>query len=76
MILLTGAFGFIGMHTARAFIDAGEEVILTRNRTYREPEFIKDDLGKRAIVEQVDITDAESLLALGRRYKIEGICHL
>ena len=76
MILLTGAFGFIGMHTARAFIDAGEEVILTRNRSYREPEFIKDDLGKRAAVEQVDITNADALLDLGRRYKIDGICHL
>ena len=76
MILLTGAFGFIGMHAARAFIDAGQEVILTRNRSYREPEFIKDDLGKRAVVEQVDITNAESLMDLGRRYKIDGICHL
>ncbi len=76
MILLTGAFGFIGMHTARAFIDAGAEVILTRNRSYREPEFIKKDLGKRAVVEQVDITNADALRDLGRRYKIDGICHL
>jgi UDP-glucose 4-epimerase len=76
VILLTGAFGFIGMHTARAFIDAGEEVILTRNRSYREPAFIKDDLGRRAVVEQVDITNAAALLDLGRRYKIDGICHL
>jgi UDP-glucose 4-epimerase len=76
MILLTGAFGFIGMHTARAFLDAGEDVILTRNRSSREPEFIKDDLGRRAVVEQVDVTNAETLLDVGRRYKIDGICHL
>jgi UDP-glucose 4-epimerase len=76
LILLTGAFGFIGLHTARAFLDAGEELILTRNRSYREPEFLKADLGKRAVVEQLDITDADALLALGRRYKIDSICHL
>jgi UDP-glucose 4-epimerase len=76
VILLTGAFGFIGMHTARAFLDAGEELVLTRNRTYREPEFLRDDLGKRAVVEQVDVTNAERLLDVGRRYKIDGICHL
>jgi UDP-glucose 4-epimerase len=76
MILITGGLGFIGLHTARAFIDAGEDVIITRNRTYREPEFMKDDLGKHALVEQLDITNAEALMDLGKRYKIDGICHL
>jgi UDP-glucose 4-epimerase len=76
LILITGAFGFIGLHTARAFLDAGEDVLLTRNRTYREPEFLTDDLGRRATVEQVNITNAEQLLDLGRRYRIDGICHL
>jgi len=76
MILVTGGFGFIGLHTVRALLDAGEDVIVTRNRTYREPEFLKDDLGKRVKVEQVDITSAEQLMDLGKRYKIDGICHL
>ncbi len=76
MILITGGLGFIGLHTARAFIDAGEDVIITRNRSYREPEFIKDDLGKRAIVEQLDVTNKDALLDIGKRYKIDGICHL
>ena len=76
MILVTGGFGFIGLHTVRALLDAGEDVIVTRNRTYREPEFLRDDLGKRIKVEPLDITDAEQLMALGRRYKIDGICHL
>jgi UDP-glucose 4-epimerase len=76
MILVTGGFGFIGLHTIRAFLDAGEDVVVTRNRTYREPEFLKDDLGKRVKVEQLDVTNAEQLMELGRRHKIDGICHL
>jgi UDP-glucose 4-epimerase len=76
MLLMTGAFGFIGLHTIRAFLDAGEEVLVTRNRTYREPEFLAGEFGKRIHVEQLDVTNADQLLALGRRYKIDGICHL
>jgi UDP-glucose 4-epimerase len=76
MLLMTGGFGFIGLHTIRAFLDAGEEVLVTRNRTYREPEFLAGEFGKRIHVEQLDVTNADQLLALGRRYKIDGICHL
>ena len=76
MLLLTGAFGFIGLHTIRAFLDAGKEVLVTRNRTYREPEFLAGEFGKRIHVEQLDVTDAAQLRDLGRRYKIDGICHL
>jgi UDP-glucose 4-epimerase len=76
MILVTGGFGFIGLHTIRAFLDAGEDVVVTRNRTYREPEFLKDDIGKGVKVEQLDITNVDQLMDLGRRYKIDGICHL
>ena len=27
--LITGGMGFIGLHTARAFLDAGEDVVIT-----------------------------------------------
>jgi UDP-glucose 4-epimerase len=76
MILITGGLGFIGLHTARAFIDAGHDVVLTQHRNRREPEFLKDDLGKHAFIEQLDVTDAEALADIRRRYEIEHICHL
>ena len=44
MVLITGGMGFIGLHTARAFLAAGESVVLTRHRSTREPEFIKQRL--------------------------------
>ena len=74
--LVTGGLGFIGLHTARRLLDAGEELVLTQYRVARAPDFIKDDLGKRAHVEQLDVMNAEQLLDLGKKYKIDKILHL
>jgi UDP-glucose 4-epimerase len=75
-ILITGGLGFIGLHTARSLIDMGEDVVLTQYRVAREPDFIKADIGKRAFVEQLDVTDGAKLDDIGRRYQIDGIIHL
>jgi len=76
MILITGGLGFIGLHTARALIDMGEEVVLTQFRVPRAPAFIKDDFGKTAFIEQLDVTNAEGLAAIGNKHKIDSIIHL
>jgi UDP-glucose 4-epimerase len=76
MILITGGLGFIGLHTARSLLDVGEDVVLTQYRVARQPDFIKDALGKRAFVEQLDVTDGAALIEIGRRHKIDGIIHL
>ena len=76
MILITGGMGFIGLHTARAMLDAGEDVVITYYQTWREPDFIKDEFGGRVQVEKVDVTDREGLLALGEKHDITSICHL
>ena len=76
MILVTGGLGFIGLHTARALIDQGETVVLTQYRVPRAPKFIKDDFGKTAFIEQLDVTNADGLKAIGDKHKIDGIVHL
>lgn len=76
MQLVTGGLGFIGLHTARALLDAGEDVVLTQYRVPREPDFIKGELGKRAFVEQLDVTDRDRLMEIGEKHKITGIVHL
>jgi UDP-glucose 4-epimerase len=76
MILITGGLGFIGLHTARHLIDMGEEVVLTQYRVARAPDFIKDDFGKRAFIEALDVTNGEQLMDIGKRHKITGIVHL
>ena len=37
MQMITGGMGFIGLHTAKAFLDAGEDVVITRYRSHRLP---------------------------------------
>ena len=51
MILITGGLGFIGLHTARRFLDVGEKVVLTHYRVRREPDFIKAEVGKSVFIE-------------------------
>jgi UDP-glucose 4-epimerase len=76
MILITGGLGMIGLHTARHLIDMGHDVVLTQYRVARMPDFLEDDIGRHAQIEQLDVTDGEALLDIGRRYSIDGICHL
>lgn len=76
MILITGGMGFIGLHTARCLLDAGESVVLTQFRARREPQFIRDALGRSAIVESLDVADAGAVQSVFRRHPISGVVHL
>ena len=76
MILITGGMGFIGLHTARCFLDAGEPVVLTRFRATREPDFIKDEIGRGVTVETLDVADGTAVRAMFRRHGISGVVHL
>ena len=49
--LLIGGMGFIGLHTARSLLDAGQDVVVTYHANRREPDFLKSDLGTRVKVE-------------------------
>jgi UDP-glucose 4-epimerase len=76
MILITGGLGFIGLHTARRLLDLGEQCVLTQYRVARDPDFIRDETGKRIFVEKLDVTDGEAFAAIGQRHRIDGIIHL
>lgn len=72
MILVTGGLGMIGAHTAQALLDLGEEVVVTRHHSAEVPSF----LAGKVAVEQLDVTDREAFLDLGKRYDLTGIVHL
>lgn len=76
MILITGGLGFIGLHTARRFLDVGEDVVLTQYRVRREPDFIKGEIGTRAFIERLDVTSGHDVIDLVRRRKVTGVVHL
>lgn len=76
MILVTGGLGFIGVSTAQALLDLGESCVLASRHITREPAFLKEEGGKRAFIELVDVADQAALLELGTRHRITGIVHL
>jgi UDP-glucose 4-epimerase len=77
-VLITGGLGFIGLHTARAILDLDDQTdcVLTQYRTTREPPFIRDQLGTRVFVEQLDVTDKTRLAEIGEEHSITDIVHL
>jgi UDP-glucose 4-epimerase len=75
-ILITGGTGFIGLHTARAFLDAGHEVVSTQFRVRRDPTFIANELGGRMQREVLDITSPFAVNDVLRKHRIDGIVHL
>src|ERR1051325_7370249 len=76
MILITGGLGFIGLHTARAFLDAGESVVLTRFRSARVPDFLADEVGKRVFIEPVDLNSPYLIMDAIKKHKPTAICDL
>jgi UDP-glucose 4-epimerase len=76
MILVTGGMGFIGVHVVKGLLDAGEDVVLTWNRSWRVPDFWEDELGKRVIAERVDITNAHDVIGLAMKHRVNGVVHL
>ncbi len=73
MILVTGGAGFIGSHTVRALVEAGEECVLLQRRAPEIPSHLAD-LPIRIV--QADVADLDALLAVGEQYPITGIVHL
>lgn len=75
-VLITGGMGFIGLHAAKAFLDGGDEVVVTQFRIRREPTFVREALGNRLQREVADITSPYVLDDLLERHGIDQILHL
>jgi UDP-glucose 4-epimerase len=76
MILITGGLGFIGSHTARALLDLGETCVLAQRREPGPNPILDEEIGKRVMIEQLDVTDLDALLDLGSRHHVTGVIHL
>jgi nucleoside-diphosphate-sugar epimerase len=74
-ILITGGTGFIGLHTSRAFLERGFDVVSTQFRVRRELADVEAHRG-RFHREVVDVTSDYSLDALFEKYDIEHVLHL
>jgi len=76
MILVTGGLGFIGLHTTRALLAAGEECVLVQRREPVLPADLAREEGRRVFCERADVTELAALLDIGTRHTITGIVHL
>jgi UDP-glucuronate 4-epimerase len=83
-VLVTGAAGFIGSHTARALLERGEDVVGIDNfNDYYDPALKRarvDQLtrqyGNRVRVLEVDFADADALFSIMDQNPCDRIVHL
>jgi UDP-glucose 4-epimerase len=76
MILIVGGMGFIGLHTARRLVDAGEKVVITQHRAHRVPDLLAGELGTRVIAARLDVTNPYEVFEVVRRHQIDSIINL
>jgi UDP-glucuronate 4-epimerase len=82
MILLTGAAGFIGYHTARRLLERGDRVVGVDNlNDYYDPALKEARLERLRAYEQfsferIEIADREAMAALFARVRPKRVIHL
>lgn len=84
-VLVTGAAGFIGMHTAIALLKRGDQVVGIDNlNDYYDPQLKQDRLahiaeqcpGAQFTFEALDVADTQGVLALFERECFDRVVHL
>ena len=76
MLLIIGGMGFIGMHTVRHVLDAGEDVVIGAHSSRREPELFRDEIGKRVHIASVDVTNPLSIVEAVSKHGVNRIAHM
>lgn len=76
MILMTGGLGFIGAHAVEALLGSGEQIVATRFRTARIPSFLAEEIGKRVLVEALDVASPHAVIEVALKHKVTSIVHL
>lgn len=77
-ILITGGAGYIGSHTAVAFLNAGYDIVIIDNFSNSKPESIrriKQIAGKDFDFVRADLRDAAALDKIFTEHKIDAVIH-
>jgi UDP-glucose 4-epimerase len=75
MILITGGLGFLGANLARLLCDAGERVLLTRNRNAVVPNLLTPFVNKNLSVIPLDITSLDNVSKTVGEFAVTSIVH-
>jgi len=76
MILIIGGMGFIGLNTALRFLEAGQRVVISQHSARRIPDLLRSEIGSRAMVAQMDVTNPYEVFEVVRRHQVESIVNL
>ncbi|MDR0357408.1 MAG: UDP-glucose 4-epimerase GalE [Clostridiales Family XIII bacterium] len=77
-VLLTGGAGFIGSHTAIILSERGHDIVVLDNFSNSKPSVIQRIeriTGRSCPCEEADLTDAEAVDAVFRRWKFDAVIH-
>ena len=75
MILITGGLGFLGCNLAKLLCDAGESVLLTRNRNAEIPPLLKPFLERNLKITPLDITSLDNVSRAIQEFGVKSIVH-
>ncbi len=73
MILVIGGMGFIGLNTTIRLLEVGESVVITQHSANRVPEALAGEVGKRVLIERMDVTNEFEVMDVVRRHKPDAI---
>src|SRR3989475_5106441 len=76
MILIIGGMGFIGLNTALRFLEVGQRVVLSQHSARRIPDVLKNEIGTRIMIAQMDVTNPYEVFEVIRRHQVESIINL
>jgi UDP-glucose 4-epimerase len=76
MVLIIGGMGFIGLNTARRFLEAGEAVVITQHSARRVPAFLESEVGTRVMLARMDVTNPYEVFEVVRRHGVDSIVNL
>jgi UDP-glucose 4-epimerase len=74
--LVTGGAGFIGSHLVDALVERGDEVLAIDDLSTGKRENLAGALERGVRLEQLDVADAEPMLAAGESFAPEALFHL
>ena len=76
MILIVGGMGFIGLNTALRFLEVGQRIVISQHSARRIPDVLKNEIGTRVMVAQMDVTNPYEVFEVVRRPLLSPVVRL